>query len=280
VTRSFILCADDFGMTRGINAGILDLAGKGRISAVSCMVSARHWEADAAALRDFAGRIDLGLHFTITDRQPALTGSSTLAPGGTFRGLGGLALAILTGRLRRDDVRRELERQIERFADTMGRLPDHVDGHQHAHLLAAVNTVVVETIAARRGWSPWLRSCGDRFGSILGRPLPVAAATTGLLGLGLERKAHARGIAMNRGASGFYDVARAEGLAGIFPKFLNALGRRHLVVSHPGFSDAETDERDKWMRCRKYEHAWLSSSSFARLLDSLGLRLSTFRDIS
>ena len=43
MTRSVALCADDFGLGAGISAGIVDLAQRGRLSAVSCLAGASAW---------------------------------------------------------------------------------------------------------------------------------------------------------------------------------------------------------------------------------------------
>ena len=43
MSRPFILCADDFGLTRGVNAAILELCARGRLSAVSALVAAPAW---------------------------------------------------------------------------------------------------------------------------------------------------------------------------------------------------------------------------------------------
>ena len=66
----FILCADDFAMSRGISDGILALAEAGRLSATSAMVNQPRWAEDApraVALRD---RFALGLHLNLTFGAP------------------------------------------------------------------------------------------------------------------------------------------------------------------------------------------------------------------
>src|SRR5262245_55993605 len=56
-----ILCADDYAIAPGISRGILRLLQARRISAVSCMVTGRHWPEHAGWLRPFADGADIGL---------------------------------------------------------------------------------------------------------------------------------------------------------------------------------------------------------------------------
>ncbi|HEY7611101.1 MAG TPA: ChbG/HpnK family deacetylase [Alphaproteobacteria bacterium] len=281
MSRPFILCADDFGLTQGVDAAILDLAGKSRLSAVSGMVTAPAWRADAARLRGLGKGVELGLHLTLTEFAP-LTGASSLAPGGKARTQGGLLAAIVAKRLRRDDVRREIARQIEAFADGVGRRPDYVDGHHHAHQFPLVDALVVEAIAAGAPrWRPWLRVCAEPLANIRRRGQGVADAfSAAYLGRRLGRKAQALAIPTNAGISGFYDVRKAAAYAALFPSFLIAMGPRHLIVCHPGHCAGPVERARPWMACREHEYAFLASSGFAELCARNGVRIATFAAIA
>ncbi len=68
MTRSLVLCADDFGLADGINRAILELIDLGRLSATSCMTTMPAWtEGAAAALIARHDRAALGLHFNLTE---------------------------------------------------------------------------------------------------------------------------------------------------------------------------------------------------------------------
>ena len=43
-----VLCADDYGLTPGISAGIRELLSMGRVSATSCLVLSPFWKAEIA----------------------------------------------------------------------------------------------------------------------------------------------------------------------------------------------------------------------------------------
>ena len=280
MSRPFVLCADDYGITDGVNAAILDLCARGRVSAVSALVAAPAWRAGAAGLRTAAGSaIEVGLHLAFTEFPP-LAGAPS--PARKARGQAGVLAAALTGALGPGHLAREIERQIEAFAEAMGRLPDFVDGHQHVHQFPRIAAAVVSALAARApAWRPWLRVCAEPLGRIRRRGHGLAAATTAsVMGLGLRRRAAARGIPVNDGIAGFYDVRAAASYAGIFPRFLAAMGARHLVVCHPGRCADEAERARPWMACREHEYAYLAGADFADLCARLGVRVARFAEIA
>ena len=64
VSSSISLCADDFGLSPGVNRGVLEALAAGRLSAVSVMTTRPSWRKGASALRHFAARADIGLTST------------------------------------------------------------------------------------------------------------------------------------------------------------------------------------------------------------------------
>ena len=52
--RRLDLCADDFGLTPALSASLAELAGRGRLSSLSCLVAAPHWKAAAPRLAALA----------------------------------------------------------------------------------------------------------------------------------------------------------------------------------------------------------------------------------
>ena len=68
--RQIWLCADDYGISRSVNAAIRELILRGRINATSVMTAAPHFDASEAAALDELNsgitRAALGLHVTLT----------------------------------------------------------------------------------------------------------------------------------------------------------------------------------------------------------------------
>src|SRR6476659_9392907 len=79
--RQLIINADDFGISRGVNAGIAEAAACGGISSTSLMVNLPD-SADAVTRARSCPRISVGLHFNLTVGN-ALTGPSSLTQGQT-----------------------------------------------------------------------------------------------------------------------------------------------------------------------------------------------------
>ncbi|WP_407519829.1 ChbG/HpnK family deacetylase [Methylobacterium oryzisoli] len=268
-----VLCADDYGLSPGVSRGILALARAGRISATGSMTNLPAFRPEAARLREWDGRIGLGLHLTLTAGAP-LGPMPRLAPAGRLPPLGRLMRLLLAGALDRDEVRAEIERQLDAFAQALGRAPDFLDGHQHVHVLPGVRGAVLAALAARGlAGRVWLRDPGDRLPAILARPASPKALLVRSLAAGFRAAAAQAGFSTNRGFSGFSDFGPGEGFAAAFERAFAALGPAPLVMCHPGHVDEELRALDPVVASRPAELAYLASDRFAALLDRKGLRL-------
>lgn len=101
--------ADDFGLSRSVNEGILEAHADGIVTSTSLMVF-KPGAADAARAAAEYQRLSVGLHF-VDDGTADLDRPAEAA--GSFRG------------------------QLERFRELVGRDPTHVDSHHHVHSLSA-----------------------------------------------------------------------------------------------------------------------------------------------
>ncbi len=142
MTRRLIVNADDFGLTRGVSAGILAARRHGIVTSTTVLVTADPDRDQLARARD-AG-LGVGLHVNLTLGRP-LTGARSLVDGaGRFVRDARHAAARADAR----DVEREVAAQIEKFETLAKRPPTHLDTHHHVGLLAPVGEVVLA--AARR----------------------------------------------------------------------------------------------------------------------------------
>ena len=270
--RPFVMCADDFGLSSAIDDGILALAERGRISATGCMPAGPAFAADAPRLRALADRLDVGLHFALTDLPP-FAPIASLDPAGRPAALGEVLIRSLTGRIDYREITAEIGRQVDRFRAAIGREPDFVDGHQHVHVFPGVRRGLFEAfdrgiLDARR---TWVRDCREPAGRILARGVePAKAAFIALLSRGVAGTAARRGVTVNDGFGGI-TAFRPEAVAETFPRFLAGLGRRPLVMCHPALPEAPADPADPIDRARRAEFAYLSGDAFARDLGAAGL---------
>ena len=140
--RRLIVNADDFGLTRGVSAGILAAARHGIVTSTTLLATADVARDLLAELRD-AG-LGVGLHVNLTLGRP-LTGRSSLTDAaGRFIRDARVAASRATAR----DVEREVAAQLERFETLLHRPPTHLDSHHHVGLHPPVREVVLA--AARR----------------------------------------------------------------------------------------------------------------------------------
>ena len=150
VPKQVTLCADDFGMSDGVDSGTVELVRMGRIHAVSCLTAPRRWPMAAQRLRELPSEVSIGLHLTLT----AIPEAGPTAPGAAEPGdpgPAGLILRGLLGRLDRDAIAHRLRCQLDLFEDGLGRPPDHLDGHQHAQAVFGIPDLLHEVLAERYG---------------------------------------------------------------------------------------------------------------------------------
>jgi chitin disaccharide deacetylase len=258
MTRSFVLCADDFAMTAGVSRSVLELLAAGKLSATGAMTNRPHWPRLAGELAAFSGEADLGLHLNLTCAAP-LAAMPTVAPIGTLPKLGELAPLALRSRPARAEIAAEIARQLDAFEQHLGRAPDFVDGHQHVHVLPGIRHHVLDAVAARYpAGSVYLRDPSDAITSIRARGVAVGKAlTVAGLATGLRAAAARRGIPTNRGFSGFSPFDPRRDFAEDLTAFLVRPGPAHLVMCHPGHVDDELIALDPVVATRPLEHAAL-----------------------
>src|SRR5712671_3969660 len=180
--RRIWLCADDYGLSPGVNRAIRELIERGRLNATSVMVVGPSIGRDEVeALRAAAAgspRCGIGLHVTLTAPFRPLTMHFRPIDGGMFPTLAKLLRAGLFRRLDAEIIHAELMVQLAAFKEMFGRSPDFVDGHQHAQLFPQVRDAF---LAAVKEAAPtaWVRQGGRN------QPLLRALATPKALFLDL-----------------------------------------------------------------------------------------------
>jgi predicted glycoside hydrolase/deacetylase ChbG (UPF0249 family) len=164
-----ILCADDYALTEGVSRAIGELAAARRLSATSVMVTTPHWPAEAARLGVHRSHLAVGLHLNLTFGAP-LGAMPRLAPAGTFPSRNTLIGRTLVGATDPAEIAAEIERQLDAFENGLGFPPDHIDGHEHMHVLSGIRRPLLDVVSRRyQGLKPLIRDPSDRPASILAR---------------------------------------------------------------------------------------------------------------
>lgn len=147
-----VVNADDFGQRASQNAGIATAHERGIVTSVSLMACGL---ALANALFRLRGmpRLGCGIHLTWTGERPlcppgeipTLVGADGRMPSNH----GPFIRRFLCGNIRLRDAEREAAAQVEALL-AAGLAPDHVNGHQHLHLLPGLFPATLR-LAQRHG---------------------------------------------------------------------------------------------------------------------------------
>ncbi|XP_068995427.1 carbohydrate deacetylase [Embiotoca jacksoni] len=147
-----VVTGDDFGYCPRRNQGIVDCFLAGGISNVSLLVNAL--AAREAAHMAKRHNIPIGLHANLSEGipvSPSLRQASTLVnQQGFFLGKMGFRQALERSQLCMKQVELELRAQVRRFTELTGHLPQHMDGHQHVHVLPEVREVFAQVLSDLR----------------------------------------------------------------------------------------------------------------------------------
>src|ERR1700722_5078181 len=161
--RRIWLCADDYGLSPGVNRAIRDLIKRGRLNATSAMmVGPAIGRDEVSALKAVAAdsaRCSIGLHATLTAPFRPLTMHFQPLDGGMFLGFPKLLRAGLLRRLDPEIIHAELMVQFAAFQELFGRPPDFADGHQHVQLFPIVRDAFLTAVKAAAP-NAWVRQSG------------------------------------------------------------------------------------------------------------------------
>lgn len=270
--RSIWICADDYGISRGVNRGIRELLALGRINCTSVMVLASAFDADEAnalaAIEADGKKPAIGLHVTLTAPFRPLTSDFPHQDEGKFCTLPEVMRRAVGRRLEPDAVAAEVAAQVDAFIAAFGRPPDFADGHHHVQLFPQVRDAFLRTIAEKAP-NAWVRQCGRAGLSFRGRK----GLLLDLLSFAFRRKARRLGLRYNPAFAGSYDFTQDADFSRLFPRFLQNMPDGGVVMCHPGFVDPELRKLDPLTTLREREYAYFKGDRFVRSLERRGLTL-------
>ncbi len=268
-----IVNADDLGLHPRIDSGILEAHRRGIVTSATLLVMGSNAEAAVAAAR--TQKLPLGVHLCLSTHLPPAAKPSAvphLAPGGRMRGSWlGTATAWLRGAIPAEEIERELRAQLER-AIALGAQPDHLDGHQHLHLLPGLAPRVARLArearlplrwpAERPRWG-WLRRPGPCAKSMLLSALARVSAQDDI------RRVPAVGL-FEAGA-----LTEARLLA-----LIEGLGEGVTEIGcHPGAEDVRVPEDPTWRYPWRIELEALCSPKVRKAVVRRGIALVSYRDL-
>jgi predicted glycoside hydrolase/deacetylase ChbG (UPF0249 family) len=181
MTRSVIINADDFGLSPGVNRGIVKAFRDGVLTSTTMLVHLEHFE-DAVRLARECRDLPVGVHLSLLWGRPVSDASeipTLVGADGRFpTRLSTLAARYFRGRLSPDEARLEFRNQIRAFVDS-GLSPTHVDTHKHVHCLPGILGALIA--AARESGVDKVRlpePAGGSIGRGCARPTTLPVSST------------------------------------------------------------------------------------------------------
>jgi len=160
--RYLIVNGDDFGLTTGVNEGIVEAHEKGVLTSTSLMVR-RPAARDAAVLAKAHPGLGIGLHVDLGEW--------------VYEGGAWTRVEEVVSDEDRESIAAEVLDQLRTFRRLLDRDPTHLDSHQHVHRDEPTRGILTD-LAARlgiplRGYTPGVSHCGAFYGQTgIGEPLP------------------------------------------------------------------------------------------------------------
>lgn len=230
--RRLIINADDFGLTKGCNEGIISAMKDGIVTSTTVMMNMH--EAEEGIRKALEEGIDkMGVHLTLTCGKPLMQKDDVLSlvdkDGKFHRRTAMFPISIEFG-----ELEKELRAQIEKFLDTEMQLT-HLDSHHHVQTYGKIKELV----------------------GILAKEYGVPVRQTDR-----SEKEYFRSIGVKTTdyfSMEFYgDSVSVETLKGIIDKFPEGTME---IMSHPGFFDKEIQEISSYNRERSKELKVLTSDA-------------------
>lgn len=275
MTGLLIVSADDLGLTDGVTRAVLRGHTVGVVTATSLLAVGRAFDGAVRMLAD-TPTLDVGAHLAIVGEDPPLLTAREIPTLVDKRGAFPLSYRSvvvrgMTGRLDPDDVRREFTAQLDRISSA-GVQVSHLDTHQHVHLWPTVATIVLE-LATAHGISA-VRTPQSH------RVLPVGFGVNALAHR-LRRKVERSGVATTATYTGLDEAGSFD--QSRFTRSLTQIGGGVGTVeinTHPGEQGDPDLGRFGWGYHWADELAMACAPATRALIDRLGYRLGTFRELA
>lgn len=143
--KRLIISADDFGLTEGINEGIIRCAREGIVTSTSVMANMPAFE-PAVALAGQCPNLATGVHLNLVKGnplQPMDDIRSLVDSQGAFYTLPRFTLKMLARQINITEAEKELRLQIEK-ALSAGLKITHLDSHRHFHVYPPLLQMVIK----------------------------------------------------------------------------------------------------------------------------------------
>jgi predicted glycoside hydrolase/deacetylase ChbG (UPF0249 family) len=142
-SRELIVNADEFGLTEGVNHGIVKVHRQGIVTSTT-MVANEHAFEHAIELSKQVPELAIGVHLNVTHGSPVLPEVrvySLVDDEGLFHRRGRFLQRMVAGRIDLVQVEDEFRAQIEKVVEA-GLRPSHLDSHESIYMYPAIFKVL------------------------------------------------------------------------------------------------------------------------------------------
>lgn len=285
--KNVIVNADDFGLTKAINRGIIQAYQEGILTSASLIPNMPAYE-DAIYLAKKNPGLGIGVHLNLIRGRSILLKHEipTLVDEKNrfFQSSIKIIIGLFLGGITHNDIARELEAQIDKVIDS-GIIPSHLDSEKHFHLLPGIIDIVTK-LACQKGvkcvrWinEPISFSRKNLFNKQVYKWFFLnyfSKRSTSLL----ERK---NLIATDK----FFGIISTGSMnKDMYRKlFLNLENGNWEIMTHPGYADSELEHLKEEVgdyfinKHRESELEALLCPELKYLVKKLNIRLINFRDL-
>ncbi|MBI2676564.1 MAG: ChbG/HpnK family deacetylase [Candidatus Yanofskybacteria bacterium] len=232
------IIADDMGLHKSVNDGIIFLLKEGKIDGASLMANGEEFE-DAAKQISDAGLGGIGAHLNLVEQRSVVSGELMHANHRIF------FLKYVLGLVKQDYIWQELEAQVKKIIQTGVKL-SFINGNQHLHLLPGIMDMCIK-LAGEYG-IPYIRIVNEPVnlsGGKFFRKLQLLFLN--FLSAAAKKKIRKAGLQCNDFFVGFVsagnmsdsDIKYAEDLAQKYPDKIVELG------CHPGYENEDLKTKFK-----------------------------------
>jgi hopanoid biosynthesis associated protein HpnK len=291
--RRLIVNADDFGLTAGVNRGILETHAAGVVSSTTLMANGPAFE-DAVNAARSAPSLSVGCHVVLVDGTPVsppgaldtLVAIRSAEPGKFYSSLSAFAARAMLGGFDRDQLVEEVTAQIRKI-QAAGIEVTHLDSHKHAHIFPEILAALLRAA----------RICGVR--AIRNPIVPVKALPARQFKANPQLwKRYGQVRMLSTFSRHFRDRAKRAGLhtpdgvLGVIETGVRGNADRLLrqvlsslpegtweFVCHPGYSDAELSASGtRLVDSRDEERRLLVSAELRQFMDEQKIQIIGYRE--
>lgn len=286
--KRLIVNADDFGFTRGVNAGILRAFKSGIVTSATIMANGEAFE-DAAEVARANPDLGVGCHLAIVggwpvapvSAIPSLVGRDGALPPTLTK----LVIKLAQGSIKTDQVAREFRAQVERVVRE-GIKITHFDTHKHSHthpkVMEALAQVAVEFgVNSVRNPFESIFSAGRRNSHPSWAYVKQRALSAGIAPAAIEfqRLAERHGL---KSPDKFFGV-RLTGMldSAAIRSMMESLGEGTAeLMCHPGvFDDDLESAHTRLKQQRERELEAVGDSALRLAAKELGIELISYREL-